>query len=212
MPETPREGPIVHVASLAPLPRPDTEVRYAIDGEDRLVWTDAAWDRFALDNASPELAGGRVRGRRLWDMVQGTAVKDVYQRLLREVRAGRDRSVSLRCDSPALRRTMTLTLRAEGTGGRVLFCCQLEHVEPRPPVALLDPRLRERRGLLTVCSWCKRTEVGERWVELETAVGELGLLAGPHFAEALGGGRFPELSHTICPECSQRFAGGLTAG
>jgi len=46
-----------------------------------------------------------------------------------------------------------------------------------------------------MCSWCKRVPDGSgRWLEVEEAVAELGLMAGPHL---------PRVSHGICPACGK---------
>jgi len=50
-------------------------------------------------------------------------------------------------------------------------------------------QLRELKGLLRVCAWCRRIRYGEKWMSLED-----------YFAEGLHIGT----THGICPDCRQK--------
>ena len=60
-------------------------------------------------------------------------------------------------------------------------------------MALLDGKMPRNQHWTTVCSWCQKfiLPVG-RWVPVEEAVADLGLLAGD---------AQPRLTHGICPHC-----------
>ena len=72
----------------------------------------------------------------------------------------------------------------------------LRKSEPRDAVPLLDPDMERRRGMLVVCSFCKRIEVSRvGWLEVEAVASQLELLSEP---------AMPRLSHGVCPDCKSR--------
>ena len=57
-------------------------------------------------------------------------------------------------------------------------------------VYLVVSRLSYLESFLHVCAWCRKIEYNNQWLSLEA-----------HFAEKTG----RELSHGICPECSEKL-------
>jgi len=116
--------------------------------------------------------------------------------LLRRVR-GELGSVDLpfRCDGPDVRRKLDLRIVSQSSGRFVLFSARLRTEEPReefqPLLAVGTPRGEET---LTMCGWCDRFLVEDRWVEVEEAVERLEL-----FALAA----MPAISHGVCPDCTE---------
>lgn len=177
-------------------------VTYRIDRRDVLTAVNDAWAPFARSNEAPQLTD--VLGQSLWDHVSDDTTRQVYRDLLVRVRNGHEVAFAYRCDAPALRRFMRMTMRQAPDSG-VEFESVVERTEPRPPSPLIDgPGTGPRSSgvLVRVCSWCRRVHVRETWQEVEVAVERLGLFAG---------GPAPSLTHGMCEDCYARVmsAGGL---
>ncbi len=167
--------------------------RYVIDEKDTITSVSDSWDAFACDNSAPELVRDRVVGAPLWDFIAGSATREVYRRLLEQVRTHDiPLLIPFRCDSPDMRRFMRLVI-APIHEGAVQFDAVLVREEPRSPAAFLDPSVVRTDELMLMCSWCKKIPAGEsEWLELEEAIPRLDLFGLEHL---------PEISHTICPNC-----------
>ncbi|MBA3949498.1 MAG: hypothetical protein H0X44_06065 [Acidobacteria bacterium] len=173
---------------------------YRIDRGDVIASVNDDWGPFAQANQAPQLTD--VVGQSVWDHVADDTTRQVYRDLLARVRAGHEVTFPYRCDAPALRRFMRMTMRPEPDRG-VLFDSVVERTEARPPSPLLEgPPAGSSGVIVRVCSWCKRVHVRETWQEIEVAVERLGLFAG---------GPAPSLTHGMCEDCYARImqAGGL---
>ncbi|MDE3155351.1 MAG: hypothetical protein KGN76_09620 [Acidobacteriota bacterium] len=170
---------------------------YHVDAADRIVWLGDAWTPFARENDAPGLTPDVLLHHPLQAWVSGLAIWNLYALLLQKVRrTGEPVSFPYRCDGPALRRFLTMTLSSL-PGGGVAFTSQLIRVEPRAPVALLDTRRARSPQFVTLCSWCKRAKLsGGRWGEVEEAVADLRLFADQPP---------PALTHGICRPCADRI-------
>jgi len=172
---------------------------YRVDAGDAIAWVGPGWLEFARDNDAPELEPSSLLGRPLRTWVAGSSVWQLYALLLQRVRlTGRAVTFAFRCDAPALRRFLTMTMTPLAEHG-IEFDSVLTRAESRAPMPLLDRRLARSERFVTVCSWCKRVKVTEGdWREIETAVEPLRLF---------GTAGLPMLTHGICPSCAQRFDG-----
>lgn len=180
-------------AVFAPAPAV-ARVLYQVNAGDLIVSIGADWVRFAEANEAAHLTDN-VIGRPLWDFVSGATTRHVYRELLGRARAGRTISFDYRCDSPALRRFMRMTIIARSDGA-VAFDSVTTRIEARvPPLpSLISGTVIE--PVVRMCGWCKRVEVSPSWDDLEIAVERLGLLtlADP-----------PSISHGMCPDCYDRI-------
>lgn len=177
--------------------------RYVVDAFDRICYTSPEWEEFAADNAVACLSGSGVIGKPLMEFIVDPETREIYRALLDRVR--RDRrpvTLHLRCDSPALRRFLELTI-SPARGEEVQFMARILRLEPRDPVPLLDAGAPRSADFLTICGWCKRVRAGAAWLEVEDAVDRLNLFDRSPL---------PQLSHGICPECSQRMQREIDAG
>jgi hypothetical protein len=172
---------------------------YLVDRQDVIAGVSDAWAPFARENEAPELAD--VLGQSLWDHVSDDTTRQVYRDLLARVRRGHEVHFSYRCDAPALRRFMRMTMRAAPDHG-VMFESVVERTEVRAASPLNGAPAESRGAIVRVCSWCRRVHVKETWQEVEVAVERLGLFAG---------GPAPALTHGMCEDCYARVmaAGGL---
>jgi hypothetical protein len=179
-------------------------ISYQLDAGDRIAGVSASWAAFAVSNDAPHLVDG-VLGRPIWDFVSDLTTRHVYQELLRRVRNGNTITFSYRCDAPALRRFMRMTMAPRAENG-VDFLSETVRTEPRAPLAALAApaaAAASADALVRICSWCKRFAVASDWLEGELAIERLGLFAGD---------RLPKVTHAMCPDCTTRVMGELDAG
>jgi hypothetical protein len=64
-------------------------------------------------------------------------------------------------------------------------------------IYLVVSRLSYLESFLHVCAWCRKIEYNDRWLSLEA-----------HFEQKTGG----QVSHGICPECSEKVKRRVQAG
>jgi hypothetical protein len=101
-------------------------------------------------------------------------------------------SFPFRCDAPHLRRFMHLDISPLPRSGIAFLSC-VTREERREPVALLDANAPRNDTFVKICCFCKKVKLeNQNWVEVETAIQELGLFND----KAL-----PNLTHGICPTC-----------
>jgi hypothetical protein len=169
---------------------------HRIDAEDRISHVNRAWLDFASENDAGTLDEKSVLGRSLWSFFTDLSTRHIYEVLVHQVReTGTEVELPFRCDSPAMRRHMRVTIRP-GEGGTVEFASRVLRAEPRDPVAVLDFLSNRGRPHVVMCSWCKNVETAEGWQEVEDAVSTLDLLEAPVP---------PPITHGICPTCRDRL-------
>lgn len=190
---------------MAPEPEPPPadprRFVYRIDAEDRIAYVNEHWDEFARENDALYLLGSEVLDLPLWSFLGQPDVRYLYRTLVAQIRAtGRSVTLPFRCDSPAVRRFMEMTMsRIEGAG--IEFSCRILRLEPREPVALLDPSATRSDEFIRMCSWCKRIALTEEsWAEVEEAIRRLDL-----FGYVL----MPQITHSICAACDGRVKAEL---
>ena len=168
---------------------------HRIDADGRIVSVNQDWLQFAAENRWPNSAE-KLCGTPLVQYISGLEVQYIYKMLIERVRSHPSPiTFNYRCDSPDCRRTLRMMIRHEPDTDTVEFRSWALRLEPRPTVELLDAELNRRADdVLYICSWCKRVQVNQRWLEVEKAVRELELFEN----EPL-----PQTSHGICPRCLQ---------
>jgi hypothetical protein len=172
----------------------DQILQYMIDSEDRITYVSDTWWLFAEENgADAHLYPPRLLGRLLWSYIAGEETRQLYRILLDRVRRQKQTvQVPIRCDSPELRRELSLRLKAVGSG-HVEFICRTTRVETREPVELLRRHPERAERTLDICSFCKKIMAApDEWVATDRAIERLALFD----AAAL-----PRLSHGVCPAC-----------
>jgi hypothetical protein len=120
---------------------------YAIDRDDRIVWTDDGFAALAESHGQPGLPHDAV-GRPLTDYVAGSKAKALQHALIAKARGkGREPlELRYRCDSPAMRRYAVLRLEARPDDALV-FTTWFESTEQRAyrPCSTLPSRAQGRR-------------------------------------------------------------------
>jgi hypothetical protein len=169
---------------------------YELDDDARIIWVDAGWSVFAEANRAPELVPPRgALGQSALSCVADRTSALLYARLFERVlQTQTSITLPIRCDAPARRRYLNLTIEPRTpTGLRIQTT--LVRTEERPPVALLDRDRPDGDGLLKMCGWCKSVQVAGRWCEVEDAIAEMRLFERD---------RPPHVTHGICPRCNER--------
>lgn len=176
-----------------------SDVIYSINERDEIVSVNSAYDEFALDNHGIRVASTAVLGRPLWDFVVDPTTLQIYREAVRRVRSGGRACFTFRCDSPTRRRLMQMTMVRDGDGV-VQFRVRTVATEDRASVLLLASDAPRSPDLLPICGWCKKVSVGDRWMEVEDAVGALHL-----FERRV----VPALTHGICDPCREAVVSEL---
>ncbi|HEY5551732.1 MAG TPA: hypothetical protein VIK52_07580 [Opitutaceae bacterium] len=146
-----------------------------------------------MANEAPGLVFGSLTRKRLWDHISDPTTVAIYRNLVERVRDGAKVTLPLRCDSPTLRRWLTLTASPMPLGG-VKFTSRTIRLQARTYLAVMDPSIPKSGELIKACGWCRKLHVpAQGWVEAEEAVDRLGL-----FEHAT----LPRLMHSICPVCA----------
>lgn len=177
-------------------------VRYVINARDRFSFVGESWNRFALANEGAGLEGTNIIGRSLWEFIADTPTRQLYKQIVARVREGRETRFTLRCDSPACRRLLEMTISARRAGS-IEFETHALCVEEREPVPLLARGTPRSTEFLRACAWCNRINVGsaaDAWVEVEVATHQLLLFERD---------RMPQLTHGICKACLEKMTSTL---
>ncbi len=174
----------------------DESILYALDADLRVIYCNAAWDRFACANNGEATKSSEVQGRSILDAI-GEPLKSFYERAFRGVRqTGRPWEHSYECSSPELFRRFRMRVRLIGENGILLVISSLEMERAHGPERQshgFDPVFYQNRdGLICMCSSCRRTRQVERpeswdWV--------------PNLIETMPG----NVSHGLCPVCLDYF-------
>src|SRR5262245_6452782 len=105
--------------------------RYELDAARRLTTVAAEWERLALTNGAPALLPPAPLGRSVLDFISDTTTRLLYAEIfVRAERHGRPIGVNLRCDSPVLRRFLTLLITPHAEGFHMISTAT--RLEPRP--------------------------------------------------------------------------------
>ena len=164
---------------------------YVIDADDRVVKANAGYFDFAAQNNFPDARA--TIGEPLWDFVSGKGVQAVQKTLIRRIRrTGGTVVLPFRCDGPAVRRELTLTVGPGGGEGWIVFSTQLAMAQWRDRQPFLDRTVPRGHQVVRMCSWCGRVEDGSTWVEIEEASSGLGLSSVDSM---------PRIGHDLCNRC-----------
>jgi len=172
---------------------PNDAVAYRTDLTHRILSVSTNWDDFAIaNNAQSHTLAADVVGRNLFDLIEGLEVRHLYEILVGAVlKTGLGATVPLNCDSPGLTRKILLTIRP-GDDGAIEYEGHIAAIAPREPVAILDSKRPKSVEMLYICSFCKRIDAKDDWIDPAIYLSQRGTLA----KEPL-----PRISHGLCPEC-----------
>jgi hypothetical protein len=158
-------APYLHESDLEEIDRA-AEVTFAVDADGRLMMTNEAWDRFALENGAADLPREWPLGRNLFE-----AVPPDLEHFYRDgwewaVSSGHPWSHTYECSTPNQFRRMRMTCYPVGPGGLLVVNSLLaEAMRPDGEASELDRAEYLDGNVLTQCSHCRRTRhpASGRW-------------------------------------------------
>ena len=173
------------------------KIQYLIDAHDRIVLVSGDWDLFAEENDAADTKVAKIVNRSLWQFVTERTTRAVYSEVLKSVRTGKTAEFTMRCDGPALRRLVEISVKPL-PAGEVEFTTQVLATKDRPEQPLFSRSARRSDRKVNVCAWCDRVQVGpDDWRDVEDAAEPLHL----DNADAM-----PRLSQAVCPHCIEKMA------
>lgn len=178
-----------------------SEIRYRLNDRDEIVFVSESWDRFAVANDGAATTAQQVLGRPLWDFIADPTTRALYRDVLVRIREGRQVQFTFRCDSPACRRLLEMTVQGAADGG-VEFRSRTVSEEDRAAQPLLAEGTGGEGPTIRMCGWCKKVDLAGEWVEVEVAVADLRLLEQ---------GTPPAINHGICDPCFERMVAALAS-
>jgi hypothetical protein len=139
-------------------------VSYILDHQLRIVDTNRAWDRFALENDGDCLIGTSQRGRPLLDVIPGV-LQPFYRDGFARTTHTRDRwEHDYECSSPTVVREFRMLTYPFDHSFVVTHALLISHARDEPAAA--PSPAYERDGLITMCAHCRRVRhasAPERW-------------------------------------------------
>jgi hypothetical protein len=175
-------------------------VKYWFDNRDCISKVDEQWHRFAAENGAADLTADAVKGRHLSSFISDPGTYELWKKLLQRAREGVPIALTIRCDAPDRRRTLSIKLRTDRS--RIRVTSTLVAQEFRPAIELLRGPREAQGDALVACGWCRRFELAAgAWVEVEVLAENLHLLALPVL---------PPVRHGLCPTCFETASAQAT--
>jgi hypothetical protein len=172
-------------------------ITYHIDKDNRIILLSDEWEHFAVKNNASHLTVGAVLNNTIFDFIADSRCQLLYQMLIDRCRIEqRNLKFPFRCDAPEYRRFMLMEISPLKDGAIVFKSCIVRE-ESREPVPILDVNTGRSDEFLKICSFCKKIEVDNNWLDVENAIESLDL-----FNENI----FPHLSHGVCQMCYENVS------
>ena len=164
---------------------------YWLDGNDKIVSVNHSWDQFALDNDGAHLISLDILGKSIWEFVCGDVTRMWLETLFTLARLrGTPVMRPYRCDSPNIRRYMSLNIVLESSS-----VLRVEHLilstELREIPVYMQAAKRFSVNVSLRCSICGRMEFDNSWVEPE------------NYPESENKDRsgYVQVIYTVCKDC-----------
>jgi hypothetical protein len=173
----------------------DPAVSYILDSNYRFVYTNPAWDAFAVSNGAPQLAGEAIIGFEIFDAI-ANVLKPVYTGVFR--RATEAEAISQMtyvCSSPEKKRQYRMKVYFMERRNWFLVTNSLLAEHPHRNSRYADQDAYFDQGIITMCAHCrcsKRVDGSDVWDFVPDYLRLKGL-------QALS------VSHALCPVCQEHF-------
>lgn len=167
-------------------------ITYYIDKNDNIVYLSNEWQLFAEQNRAAYLTEDTICYKSLFEFINDARCQYIYQVLINKVRK-KQRKITFpfRCDSPCKKRYMQMEM-IPLEGDSIAFKSCIIREELRQPVLIIDVNRSNSVDILKICSWCKKIQINNFWIEIEEAIEKYAL-----FQTRL----LPRLSHGVCSQC-----------
>lgn len=97
------------------------DVEYTVSASDTIIAVNDEWTAFAASNDGGALLPPTILGRSLWDFIADRTTILIYRRLFERIRAGAEPvRFGFRCDAPALRRWLEMSIVTQAAGALCL--------------------------------------------------------------------------------------------
>ena len=164
---------------------------YWLDGNDKIILVSPSWDQFALDNDGEHVISSDILGKTIWEFVHGDVTRMWLETLFTLARLrGTPVVRPYRCDSPNIRRYMSLNIALENSN-----VLRVEHIilstEPREIPVYMQAAKRLSTNFNLRCSICGRMEFETSWVEPEDHPGAENKSQAGSF----------QVIYTVCKDC-----------
>jgi hypothetical protein len=184
---TPLSGPLT-----APAPG-DGAMSYTLDHADCIVAVGGAWDDFARVNQGDAVLSSKVVGRKLDQFIHDDVTRMFVRSLLMAARLLRKPiSRPYRCDAPALKRFMEMTVTPDAVGGLEVTHRELRSEPMLHRVQLVAAPPGSEAVFTKRCSLCNRVQAKGVWSEVDAAV-QAGRLTD--------NGAGLKVFYGVCPDC-----------
>ena len=167
----------------------DPAVIYAIDSGFRLLYHNSAWDRFAIENGGPGLAGDAQIGSQTMDVVPLPLQRFYREGFARAFREPHPWEHVYECSSPDRRRMFHMQVLPVDRSALLIVNAKVTEVEiPEQQHRVLKEYL-EPAGMVTMCCHCRKT------------LRRIGKTAGWDWVPEFVAHPPVECSHGLCPTC-----------
>jgi hypothetical protein len=167
---------------------------HRINGGDTIISVSENWKIFAeKNNGAISCVPESIVGTSLWNHIRDPETKSLYELILQKVRDSKQPATfPFRCDAPAQRRFLNLSVSPVGQGC-VDFESQIVKTVTRVLVDWLSLDTKRSDEFVKICSMCKKIAISEyTWVEIEIAMQQMRL-----FEKEM----LPNFTHGVCESC-----------
>ncbi len=141
---------------------------YWLDADNAISGVSGPWDRFAQDNEGSAASSSDIAGKPIWSFISGDSSRMWLEALLQLARlTGQAISRPYRCDSPDLKRYMSMTIIPEGSGRLRVEHAILATEARHAPVYIRYAAKATLPSFYQRCSVCGRVRhtPAEPWLE-----------------------------------------------
>lgn len=177
-------------ASIAELQKA-TSSAYIVDKREELVFCNHAWDIFARENGSPELANGRSLGKNLFDVIPAV-LASFYRTAFHRVRTHREVwTHRYDCSSPSIYRAFRMSVRPMADSGSLIVTNDVLMLRSHEPAENRYAEYVDAFGMIRMCANCRRTKRADG-TEWDFVAAHLERVSFP-------------VSHGLCPVCHSYY-------
>jgi hypothetical protein len=142
---------------LLPSLEGSSEICYALNSQEDLVYCNRSWDAFAIQNGGAACLTPNVLGKNLWEVVP-SELKEFFVNGFNVARSSGFWEHDFECPSPAEVRTYRMrALPLEGDG--LLIRNALLHSHPSSQITADLDRFRDSHGIFHLCSHCRKANI-----------------------------------------------------
>ena len=176
---------------------------YTIDTQNTIIAVGGAWDDFARNNDGEKIVSTQIIGKKLNQFIHGDETRMFVLTMIMSARIlNRPVNRPYRCDSPTLKRFMSMTVQPLGAGAVEVSHQELRSEPITHTVHMVAAPAGSGTHYAKRCSMCNRIKLEGVWSEVDDAVNAKRLV--PTAAPAV------KVIYGVCPDCASSRTGGAT--